>query len=145
MNINDIVRIKNYDDLPEEAQTQKMKNLAGMEAEIIDRLYSETAQAYFYAIRLTGAKTVPSMFFPETALELVENEPAEYRHEIEYLDNLVLVRFYDVKGDKQTEIARGHGHIIHAGAAGVAQATSYAMRRIWNQLGGGLMRTKPKR
>ena len=99
MNINDIVRIKNYDDLPEEVQTQKMKNLAGMEAEIIDRLYSETAQAYFYALRLTGAKTVPSMFFPETALELVENEPAEYFHEIEYLDNLVLVRFYEVKGD----------------------------------------------
>lgn len=137
MNINDIVRIKNYDDLPAEEQTQKMKNLAGMEAEIIDRLYSETAQAYFYALRLTGAKTVPAMFFSETALELVENDPAEYVHEIEYLDNLVLVRFYEVKGDKQTEIARGHGHIIHAGAAGVAQATSYAMRRIWNQLGGG--------
>ncbi len=145
MNINDIVRIK-IDDLPAEAQTQKIKNLEGKEAEIIDRLYSETAQAYFYAIRLTGAKTVPSMFFPEAALELVEDEPAEYLHEIEYLDNLVLVRFYEVKDGKQTEIARSHGHIIHTGAAGIAQATSYAMRRIWNQLGGGgLMRTKPNR
>lgn len=137
MNINDIVRIK-IDDLPAEAQTQKMKNLEGKEAEIIDRLYSETAQAYFYAIRLTGAKTIPSMFFPEAALELVEDEPAEYLHEIEYLDNLVLVRFYEVKDGKQTEIARGHGHIIHTGAAGIAQATSYAMKRIWGQLGGGV-------
>lgn len=145
MNINDIVRIKNFEDLPVEEQTQKMRNLAGQEAEIIDRLYSETAQAYFYALRLTGAKTVPTMFFPEASLEIVEDEPAQYYHHIEYLDNLVLVRFYKVKDGKQTEIARGHGHIIHEGAAGVAQATSYAMRRIWEQLGGGLMRTKPKR
>lgn len=146
MNINDRVRIKNFEDLPVEAQIQKVKNLAGQEAEIIDRLYSETAQAYFYALRLTGAKTIPSMFFPEAALELVEDEPAEYHHEIEYLDNLVLVRFYETRDGKKTEIARGHGHIIHSGAAGIAQATSYAMRRIWDQLnGGGLMRTKPKR
>jgi hypothetical protein len=137
MNINDIVRIKNFEDLPEEAQTQKVKNLAGQEAEIVDRLYSESRQEYSYILRLTGAKTVPAMVFPEAALELVENEPAQYYHHIEYLENLVLVRFYKVKDGKQTEIARGHGHIIHEGAAGVAQATSYAMRRIWEQLGGG--------
>lgn len=137
MNINDIVRIKNFDELPEEVQTQKLKNLAGQEAEIVDRLYSESRQEYSYILRLTGAKTVPAMVFPEAALELVENEPAQYYHHIEYLENLVLVRFYEVKDGKQTEIARGHGHIIHTGAAGIAQATSYAMRRIWNQLGGG--------
>lgn len=32
------------------------------------------------------------------------------------------------------EIGRGHGHLIHAGATGIAQAMSYACRRIWNDL-----------
>lgn len=137
MNINDRVRIKNFEDLPIEAQSQKMKNLAGQEAEIIDRLYSEIRQAYLYTLYLTGSKTVPHMVFHEASLELVEDEPTEYHHEIEYLDNLVLVRFYETRDGKKTEIARGHGHIIHSGAAGIAQATSYAMRRIWDQLNVG--------
>ena len=32
------------------------------------------------------------------------------------------------------EIARGHGHVIHHGALGIAQAMSYACKRIWNDL-----------
>ena len=32
------------------------------------------------------------------------------------------------------EIGRGHGHVIHHGAIGIAQAMSYACKRIWNEL-----------
>lgn len=134
MNIGQIVKIKEFDYLPMGMQTQKFRGLAGFEAEIIDRLHSEASGSYVYTLRLTGAKTVPSMIFPEDALEIVEEDPAEYVHEIEYLDNVVLVIFYEVKKDKKTEIARGHGHIIHEGAQGVAQAASYAMKRCYDQL-----------
>lgn len=134
MNIGQIVKIKNFDQLPTHLQTQRLKGMAGFEAEIIDRLYSEANQSYSYQLQLTGAKTVPLVTFPEEALEIVVEEPAEYVHEIEYLDNVVLVIFYEVKKDKKTEIARGHGHIIHEGAQGVAQAASYAMKRCYDQL-----------
>jgi hypothetical protein len=60
--------------------------------------------------------------------------PAEYFHEIKYLDNLVLVVFYKAAGGGKEEIARAHGHIIHPGVEGIAQATSYAMRGIWEQI-----------
>lgn len=60
--------------------------------------------------------------------------PSRYFHEITYMDNLVLVVLYEATGRGKVEIARGHGHIIHEGAAGVAQATSYAMRAVWNRL-----------
>lgn len=138
MNIGQRVRIKNHDDLPAELRTQKTRGLAGLEAEIIDCLRSQAEQATRYKLRLTGPRTIPVMLFPEEALELIEDEePADYYHEIEYLDNLVLVRFYKTQNGKTVEVARGHGHIIHTGAQGVAQATSYAMRRIWKQLNGG--------
>lgn len=35
------------------------------------------------------------------------------------------------------EIARGHGHLIHAGAEGIAQAMSYACKSIWNDIKSG--------
>lgn len=133
MNIGQIVKIKKYDQLPARMQTQKFRGLAGFEAEIIDRLYSEANQAYGYRLQLTGAKTVPVTIFPEEALEIVEVDPVEYVHEIEYLDNVVLVIFYEVKNGKKTELARGHGHIIHEGAQGIAQAASYAMKRCYDQ------------
>lgn len=134
MNIGQIVKIKNFDQLPAHLQTQRLKSMAGFEAEIIDRLHSEATGTDSYTLRLTGAKTVPLMTFPEEALEIVVEEPAEYVHEIEYLDNVVLVIFYEIKKDKKTELARGHGHIIHEGAKGIAQAASYAMARCYSAL-----------
>lgn len=134
MNIGQIVKIKNFDQLPAHLQTQRLKGMAGFEAEIIDRLHSEATGNDVYTLRLTGAQTVPSMTFPEEVLEIVEEDPAEYVHEIEYLDNVVLVIFYEIKKDKKTELARGHGHIIHEGAKGIAQAASYAMARCYSAL-----------
>lgn len=59
-----------------------------------------------------------------------------YFHEITYLHNLVLIVLYEAQEGGKVEIARGHGHIIHKGAKGIAQATSYAMKNIWEQVRG---------
>jgi hypothetical protein len=63
-------------------------------------------------------------------------EPVTYCYEFDYLDNVVVARFYKIKGEEKTEITRGHGHIIHEGEIGVAQAASYALKRIYMNLGG---------
>ena len=63
-------------------------------------------------------------------------EVVTYYHEFDYLDNVVVARFYEVKGEEMTEIARGHGHIIHEGALGIAQASSYALKRIYQKING---------
>lgn len=64
--------------------------------------------------------------------------PNRYWHETTYLDGLVLVVLYEDGGeDGPRELARAHGHIIHEGAEGIAQATSYAMRLIWFKIHGG--------
>lgn len=132
MKIGDKVKIKDFEQLPERLQDIKHKGLAGKEAEILDSLDSEAQGCRLYRVRLTGAGTIPAALLPEEALEPADD--AVYSHVIEYLDNLVLVRFYEIKGDQTREIGRGHGHIIHAGALGIAQATSYAMRRVYEQI-----------
>ena len=63
--------------------------------------------------------------------------PNRYWHEITYLDNAVLVVLYEATEDGPKELARAHGHIIHEGADGIAQAASYAMRLIWFKIHGG--------
>jgi hypothetical protein len=52
-------------------------------------------------------------------------------------DNVVIAVLYAVVGDTKTEIARGHGHIMHEGVLGIAQASSYALKRIYMDLNGG--------
>lgn len=136
MTIGDIVTIKPREELPADLLTTRVTSLCGQEAEIIDRLYSETEGGYLYRVRLTGAQTVPVALFPEEALDLVVDEPVEYEHEIEVLENLVVARFYEVRGGERTELAKGHGHILHDGAYGIAQAASYALKRIYQSMGG---------
>jgi hypothetical protein len=63
--------------------------------------------------------------------------PLPYYHEITYLENVVLVVLYEATEAGPVELARAHGHIIHEGADGIAQAASYAMRLIWFKIHGG--------
>lgn len=74
--------------------------------------------------------------FPADALDPVEEKPPrKYTHEITYLDDVVLAVFYEVdENGNKTEIARGHGHIIHEGALGIAQAAGYALKRIRDEV-----------
>lgn len=131
------VVVKEWDQLPAHLQNRAtVGGLCGFEAEIIDRLYSEATHTYNYKLRLTGAKTCPARLLPAEALDPVEEKlPREYVHEITYLDDVVVAVFYGIDEDgNKTEIARGHGHIIHEGAFGVAQAASYALKRIRDEV-----------
>lgn len=132
-NIGQKVIIKDWDSLPAHLQNRAaVGGCCGFEAEIVDRLYSEATHTYNYKLQLTGAKTSPVRLFPAEALDLVEEKPPrEYVHEITYLDDVVVAVFYEVdEHGIKTEIARGHGHIIHEGAFGIAQAASYALKKI---------------
>lgn len=131
-NIGQRVVIKKWDQIPAQLQTRDVVGLCGFEVEVIDRLYSEAKQAYTYKLLLTGAKTIPTRLLPAEVLEpIVEKPLRSYVHEIDYLEDVVVAKFYEVdENGNKTEIARGHGHIIHEGALGIAQAAGYALKRI---------------
>lgn len=60
--------------------------------------------------------------------------PNRYYHEITYMDDIVLVVLYEATEGGAVELARRYGQILHEGAKGIAQATSYAMRGVWEHM-----------
>lgn len=129
-NIGDRVRIKRYEDLPEVCKG--CGKLCGKDGEIVDKLWSGAKGCNIYKIHLDGYDKPSSIDFPANAIDLVsELEKKSYDYEFEYLSNVVVARLYEITETSKTEIARGHGHIIHEGAAGIAQAASYALKKIY--------------
>jgi hypothetical protein len=64
----------------------------------------------------------------------VETDPT-ITFKIDIADNVVVAIM--MQGERQ--IGRGHGHIIHEGAIGIAQAASYALKMLYTNMNGGSM------
>lgn len=71
--------------------------------------------------------------FAETQLEPAPL-PTEYRFEALIDGNVAVATMTAVQGEKEWIYARGHAHIIHDGPVGLAQAISYASRRMFESL-----------
>lgn len=135
-NIGDRVRIRPYEELPEDVKNKATSPLCGKDGEIVDIVYSNAKHRLYYVLHIDGFDKPSSKMFTDDCLDLVPEEvPATYRYDFDYLDNVVVAKFIEVDGDgNETELARAHGHIIHEGALGIAQAASYAMKHIWYKL-----------
>lgn len=133
--IGDRVRVKAYENLPEELQNRGRARMSKQAGTIEDRMYSESTGKYMYKIKFDNFAT-STVLWTEDYLEQIEDKE-KYTYEIEHLGNVVVARLYEVKDDIKTELAIGHGHIMHEGAFGVAQAASYALKRIYEKVGGG--------
>lgn len=138
-NIGDRVRIRPYDELPDGVRTKSTGPLCGKDGEIVDIVYSNAKKCLYYTIHLDGYAQPSHKLFTEDCIDLIPEEtPVTYRYDFTYLDNMVVARLYEVDGaGNETEIAKGHGHLIHEGALGIAQAASYALKRIYMGLSEG--------
>lgn len=138
LNIGDRVRVKEYTDIPEQARNKGIARLAGCEGEIIDKLVSSATRCTIYKLQLDDYSLPSKADFTEDTIEFVpeEDEP-QYDYEFEYLENLVVARLYEINGDEKVEIAKGHGHIFHDGVVGIAQASSYALKKILESVNNG--------
>jgi hypothetical protein len=132
--IGDRVRIRNYNDIPTEFQSRGFSRFCGESGTIEDIFYSEAKKCNLYVIQFDNYVRSTKTWRAEQ-LEQV-NDDVSYNYEFEYLDNLVVAILYEYREDSKTEIARGHGHIIHEGVIGIAQAASYALKRIYYKLTG---------
>lgn len=99
---------------------------------IADKFRSQGGQFAYLVDLDSGTK----MLYSENEIELYK-KALEYDYEIERVENVVIARLYEIEGDIRTELAIGHGHIFHEGALGVAQAASYALKKIYEKIGGG--------
>lgn len=134
-NIGDRVRVKNYEDLPEQMRNQGSARLCGKDGEIVDKLWSGAKGCTVYRLQIDGAMRQSSIDFPPQAIDLIsELDKKTYGYEFDILDNVVVAKFYEIGDDYKTEVERGHGHIIHEGQTGIAQAASYALKKIYQKL-----------
>lgn len=60
--------------------------------------------------------------------------PIEYRFEAHVENNVAVVSMIATQGEKTWVYARGHAHILHDGEVGMAQAVSYASKRMFESL-----------
>lgn len=135
--IGDRVMVRPYNHLPESIKNKGLGKSAGKKGEIIDIMYSNAKDCYVYRIHFDDCERPSKTDFPEAALYILLPTKTEYTYEFEYLENLAVARLYEIKGDEKTEIGKGHGHIFHDGLFGIAQAASYALKRIASDLNGG--------
>lgn len=118
---------------------ERVRNAYGNIGTIEDKMYSDKTGTNYYKVHFDGNTNASTCLYKGEDLEFV-CEKAEYTYEFEYLENVVVARLYEIVDGQKTEIGKGHGHIIHEGAYGIAQAASYACKRICDALNGGSLK-----
>ena len=136
-NIGDVVVVKEYFDVPEELRTKGMARLVGKKGTVVDKLYSAREECYLYSVQFDDFNTISRKSWNAEHLDLYVEKKTTYCLDMDVADGVVIGVLYEVSEDgSETEIARGHGHIIHEGVMGIAQALSYATKKIYEKLGG---------
>lgn len=104
---------------------------------IEDKLFSHKQNAWMYVIRFDDSGVPYARPISGDYLEAVEDEKT-YRWEVFQADNNVVTAvMYEIVDGVEREVDRKHGHCIHGGEIGFAQAASYAMKKIYIGMNGG--------
>lgn len=105
-------------------------NCYGKYGVIEDKMYSEKMCDFMYTIQFDDSKVPFVKPLQEKDLEpICDNK--EYRFEVFQAENVMVAVMYEIDGDTEREIKRYHGHIMHEGIIGIAQAASYAVKKIY--------------
>lgn len=102
---------------------------------ITDRMYSDAKNRYVYVIKPHDGGR--SFMRDENEVEPFYSD-VEYKIETVVEDGVVICTIYEVCNGIKTEVCRGHGHIIHDGAVGIAQACAYATKRALYAIDNGI-------
>lgn len=113
----------------------KMIGHYGIIGEVLNSIYSSRGDEWLYEVRIAGS--MDDCTCNENSLELVP-EKKDYSMEIkiDIANNVLVATLYESVGGVLKPLAKGHGHLIHEGEVGIAQAASYACNRLWKKIGG---------
>jgi len=146
-NIGDRVKVKNWEEIDDHLKVKtasgnphwwtafKAKN-CGCIGTVVDRLYSEAYSCQVYTVHFDGQDNPSRSSFDDESLVAVPDESIkEWNYEIICENGVVVAKLYE---DGQL-IESGHAHILHDGIKGYAQASSYALKKIYEHLNGGTL------
>ena len=100
---------------------------------VIDVMYSAHKDEYAYEVENDDKA---SALFGEEELKPVPNKDYSMQIKIDIANNVLIATLYESTGGVQKPVAKGHGHLIHEGEIGIAQAASYACNRLWKRVAG---------
>lgn len=103
------------------------------EGVIVDKMHSEKSGKTLYEVEFNIYGKKATKMCAEDQLEVVEEIIHDIDFKFEVADNVVICTAIE----DGVEIGRGHGHIIHEGRIGVVQASSYALKRLYERMNGG--------
>ena len=108
-------------------------NVADGYGTVFDAMHSSSTGWTYEVKHDSGAL----FYFREKDLDPV-TEKKGYRMtiQIDVASNVVIATLFEGASPDMRPIAKGHGHLIHEGANGVAQAASYACKKLYENLGG---------
>ena len=116
----------------------KIINAYGETGKIVDRMYSEKEKEYYYGVTYDSREEDEVLLAKGDELrEVNETNGEDYEAEASLLNNVCVAIIYRKENGGKKEVSRGHGHIIHEGDLGVAQALSYAFKRAYEKLNNG--------
>ena len=101
-----------------------------LEGTVTDKMFSHKNGEWVYIVHFDGNMhnfTTPAF---GGDLEPVVAEKS-YQWEVFQADDVVTAVMYETVNGVEREVDRKHGHVIHHGAIGIAQAASYAMKKIY--------------
>ena len=102
---------------------------------ISDVMFSNRCKANVYEVQYEKDRDEYGTF--EVIDLRLAPKPREFSMDIriDIAQNIVIATLYEDCGDMlKKPLRRGHGHIIHDGELGIAQAASYACKRLYDSL-----------
>lgn len=100
---------------------------------VTDVMYSAHKKAYTYEV--TNEEGAVQLF-AEDELTLAYDKSYSMTIHIDIAENVVIATLFEEAECTKKPLAKGHAHLIHEGELGVAQAASYACKRLYQSLGG---------
>lgn len=107
------------------------------EAIVTDRMFSEKTDKYLYEIRYKGRSEEQDDLYDDDEIQPFVEEKVEYELKTEISEGVVIFSVIEIRGDKRTLAARGHGHMLRRDLLGVLQAASWAARKAFTEANGG--------
>lgn len=101
---------------------------------VTDVMYSSHKDQYTYEV--TNDQTAAELFGEDELQPVPEKKEYSMTIQIDIAQNVVIASLFEKDGESLKPLAKGHGHLIHEGELGIAQAASYACKRLYESLGG---------
>ena len=97
---------------------------------VTDVMYSAHKKTYSYEV--TNEEGAVQLFAEEELEPIAEQKNYSMTIQIDIANNVVIATLFE----DESPLAKGHGHLIHDGELGIAQAASYACKRLFENMGG---------